>query len=212
MITATTTIDGRSQIQVHTTEQQGVHSARSSLTVTYPSTNQGRRCLTSVNVPLLYSHGHHRKPNQQTPHSNMTTCIVSNGSTNISHNGAVAHGNVKGRRLSKERNAVAMTSKSSLIYLVIRRWSRVWPQNSNTVVNFLCLHCKSFSKMCKYTKALSILYIGGKFVQNVGSWNRKRTIADGNYSLLDEQSEHWWKKNVWASTERNASDTMKRSK
>jgi len=31
-----------------------IHSARSSLTVTHPSTNRGRRCLTWVNVPLSY--------------------------------------------------------------------------------------------------------------------------------------------------------------
>jgi len=45
-------IDSRSQIKVHTDEQTQGHSARSSLTVTHPSTNRGRRCLTSVNVPL----------------------------------------------------------------------------------------------------------------------------------------------------------------
>jgi len=37
--------DGRSQIQVHTDEWTQVHSARSSLVVTHPSTNQGRRAL-----------------------------------------------------------------------------------------------------------------------------------------------------------------------
>jgi len=45
-------IDGRSQIKVHTDERTQVHSARSSLTATHPSTNRGRRCLTSVNVSL----------------------------------------------------------------------------------------------------------------------------------------------------------------
>jgi len=45
-------IDGRSQIKVHTDERTHAHSAPSSLTVTHPSTNRGRRCLTSVNVPL----------------------------------------------------------------------------------------------------------------------------------------------------------------
>jgi len=45
------TLDGRSQIKVHTDERTQVHSARSFLTVTHPSTNRGRRCLTSVNVP-----------------------------------------------------------------------------------------------------------------------------------------------------------------
>jgi len=50
--------------------------------------------------------------------------------------------------------------------------------------------------MSKYTKTLSTVYIAGKFVQNFGSWNRKRTIADSNYSLSDEQSERRWKKNV----------------
>jgi len=47
----------------------------------------------------------------------MTTCIVgsSKGSTNISHNSAVAHGNVKGRIIFQDREMhVAMTSKSSL--------------------------------------------------------------------------------------------------
>jgi len=44
--------DGRSQIKVHTDERTQIHSARYSLTVTHPSTNRGRRCLTSVNVPL----------------------------------------------------------------------------------------------------------------------------------------------------------------
>jgi len=45
-------IDGWSQIQVHTNERTQVHNAQSSLVVTYPSTNQGRRALTSVNMPL----------------------------------------------------------------------------------------------------------------------------------------------------------------
>jgi len=45
-------IDGRSRIKVHTDERTQVHSARSSLTVTHPSSNHGRHCLTSVNVPL----------------------------------------------------------------------------------------------------------------------------------------------------------------
>jgi len=45
-------IDGRPQIQVHTDEQTQVHSARSLLVVTHPSTNRCRRALTSVNVPL----------------------------------------------------------------------------------------------------------------------------------------------------------------
>jgi len=44
--------DGRSQIKADTDERTQDHSARSSLTVTLPSTNRGRRCLTSVNVPL----------------------------------------------------------------------------------------------------------------------------------------------------------------
>jgi len=39
-------IDGRPQITVHTNERTQVHSARSSLTVTHPSTNRGRHCLT----------------------------------------------------------------------------------------------------------------------------------------------------------------------
>jgi len=45
-------IDGRSQIKVHTVERTQVHSDQSSLTVTHPSTNRGRRCLASMNVPL----------------------------------------------------------------------------------------------------------------------------------------------------------------
>jgi len=44
-------VDGRSQM-VHTDERTQVHTARSSLAVTHPSTNRGRRCLTSMNVPL----------------------------------------------------------------------------------------------------------------------------------------------------------------
>jgi len=41
-------MDGRSQIKVHTDERTQVSSARSSLTVTHPSTNRTRRYLTSV--------------------------------------------------------------------------------------------------------------------------------------------------------------------
>jgi len=41
-------MDGRSQIKVHTDERTQVHSAQSSLVVTHPSTNRGRRYLTSV--------------------------------------------------------------------------------------------------------------------------------------------------------------------
>jgi len=41
-------INDRSQIKVHTDEQTQDHSARSSLTVTHPSTNRGRRWLPSV--------------------------------------------------------------------------------------------------------------------------------------------------------------------
>jgi len=41
-------MDGRSQIKVHTNERTQVHSAQSSLVVTHPSTNRGRRYLTSV--------------------------------------------------------------------------------------------------------------------------------------------------------------------
>jgi len=40
-------VDGRSQIKVHTDERTQVHSARSSMTVTHPSTNRGRLWLTS---------------------------------------------------------------------------------------------------------------------------------------------------------------------
>jgi len=42
----------QSQNKVDTDELTQVHSARSSLTVNHARTNQGRRCLTSVNVPL----------------------------------------------------------------------------------------------------------------------------------------------------------------
>jgi len=45
-------IGGRSQIKVHADERTQVHSAPSSLAARHPSTNRGRRCLTSVNVPL----------------------------------------------------------------------------------------------------------------------------------------------------------------
>jgi len=45
-------IDGRSYIKVHTDERTQVHSAWSSLMVTHPNTNRGRRCSTSVNEPL----------------------------------------------------------------------------------------------------------------------------------------------------------------
>jgi len=45
-------IDNRSQIKVHIDERTQIHKAWSSLMVTHPSTNRGRRCLTSVNVPL----------------------------------------------------------------------------------------------------------------------------------------------------------------
>jgi len=45
-------IDYRSQIEVHTDASTNVDSARSSLVATRPSTNQGRRVITSVNVPL----------------------------------------------------------------------------------------------------------------------------------------------------------------
>jgi len=41
-------MDGRSQIKVHTDERTQVHSAKSSLAVTHPSTNRARRYLTSV--------------------------------------------------------------------------------------------------------------------------------------------------------------------
>jgi len=52
--------DGRSQSKVHTDERTQAYSAQSSLAVTRPSINLGRRCLTSVNVPLSYSLGRHR--------------------------------------------------------------------------------------------------------------------------------------------------------
>jgi len=41
-------MDGRSRIKVHTHERTQVHSARSFLAVTHPSTNRARRYLTSV--------------------------------------------------------------------------------------------------------------------------------------------------------------------
>jgi len=43
-------IDGRSQIEVNTDEQTQVHSAQTSMVVTNPSTNRGRRASNSVNV------------------------------------------------------------------------------------------------------------------------------------------------------------------
>jgi len=57
-------IDGWKQIKVHTDERTLVHSARSFLVVTYPSTNRGQRCLTLVNVPLRTCPGGHRKPQE----------------------------------------------------------------------------------------------------------------------------------------------------
>ena len=45
-------IDDRSQFQVHTDERTNGHSAQSSLVVTHPSTNRGRRALTTVNESL----------------------------------------------------------------------------------------------------------------------------------------------------------------
>jgi len=54
-----TAIYGRSQIKVYADEQ--VHSAWSSLMVTHQSSNRGRHALTSVNVPLSYILGRHRK-------------------------------------------------------------------------------------------------------------------------------------------------------
>jgi len=41
-------------IKVHTDERTQVHSARSSLVVTHPSTNRGWSCLTSVNVSFRF--------------------------------------------------------------------------------------------------------------------------------------------------------------
>jgi hypothetical protein len=43
---------GRSQFNVHTDKRTQVCGARSFLAVTHPSTNRGRRCLTSANEPL----------------------------------------------------------------------------------------------------------------------------------------------------------------
>jgi hypothetical protein len=43
---------GRSQFKVHTDGRTQVHSCGPSLAVTHPSTNRGRRALTSVNEPL----------------------------------------------------------------------------------------------------------------------------------------------------------------
>jgi len=42
-----------------TDERTQVHIARSSLMVTHPSNNRGRRCWASVNMPLRYSLGRH---------------------------------------------------------------------------------------------------------------------------------------------------------
>jgi len=52
-------IDGQLEIKVHTDKWTRVHSARSSLMVTHPGNNWGRRWLPSVNVPL--SLGRHHK-------------------------------------------------------------------------------------------------------------------------------------------------------
>jgi hypothetical protein len=45
-------LDGRSQIKVHTDERTQIHSAQSSLMVTYPGTNRARRYSTSVTKSL----------------------------------------------------------------------------------------------------------------------------------------------------------------
>jgi hypothetical protein len=44
---------GRSQFNVHTGKRTQVCGTQSFLAVTHPSTNRGRRCLTSVN-PLMH--------------------------------------------------------------------------------------------------------------------------------------------------------------
>ena len=44
--------DDRSQFQVHTDERANGHSTQSSLVITHPSTNRGRRALTTVNESL----------------------------------------------------------------------------------------------------------------------------------------------------------------
>jgi len=50
-------VDGRSQIKVHTDERTQVHSARSLLMVTHPSTNQGRLNARSLmyNISEFYA-------------------------------------------------------------------------------------------------------------------------------------------------------------
>jgi len=53
-------IDGRSQIKVHADERTQVHSARSSLTVTHPSTNRGRNVASLQWTCHWASLGHHR--------------------------------------------------------------------------------------------------------------------------------------------------------
>jgi len=52
-VSARYSLDSRSRIKVHTDERTQVHSARFSLTVTHPTAKRSRRCLTSVNVPLI---------------------------------------------------------------------------------------------------------------------------------------------------------------
>jgi len=49
-------VDGQSQIKVHTDERTQVHSARSSLVVTHPRTDRGRRALivSPKNVYKIY--------------------------------------------------------------------------------------------------------------------------------------------------------------
>jgi len=59
-MTAIQTVSHRLRSTPTNGHRSQVHGARSSLTVTHPSANRGRRCLTSVNVPLSYSLVRHR--------------------------------------------------------------------------------------------------------------------------------------------------------
>jgi len=75
-------IDSWSQIQVHTDERTHVHNARSSLVVTHPSTNRGRRALTSGNVP--FSALAAASWNASLMHNSLTNCSQTTSLLNIS--------------------------------------------------------------------------------------------------------------------------------
>jgi len=127
-----------------------------------PKVDYGFSVLPSRTTSSAYNNIniHHVAPWQH-------ACIVGIGSANISHNGAVAQGNVKGRRLSKGRNA-CFDDVKVFVDLVIFRWSHAWPQNSNTTVNFLCLHCKSLLVKCP-SIPLSTLHIVGRLFKTLAA-------------------------------------------